>query len=202
MSIAVSSLVVVFGGLLFALLGSQVELYRNVLQNRMLSGLIDEPRPLELGDSIGRQPSSFGLPAELDSGNYVILFLSDRCNTCKAIASALDGAIPPDVFLVVDAGAGSVGEALNLRYEVSPQRAVVDTARRIGDEIRITTTPAAAIVVEGHILRAESVPSTRALERLLRSVREMPTASAHLPSQENGRWSDERTVRPTGYKPA
>lgn len=173
MTVVLSSAVVVFGVLVFLLLGALVELYRSVEQLREHSGLLDRPRPVDLVSS-GIRPSTVGLPAHLDGvPGAVVLFLSDKCATCRSIAAALDGAVPRDVVLVLDAGGAAEaagGAELTLRYDLG-ERVVVDHDRVIADRLGIRITPVAVVVEQGRLVRASTVPSTRQMYALLDSVR-------------------------------
>lgn len=171
MTIALSAAVVVLGVLLLLLLGSHVEMYRTVEQLREYSGLVDRPLPLDLPDE--RTPSRVGLPATLDSAvRGVVLLLSDRCGTCRSIAAALDGAVNPDLVLVVEPGQGADGAGeLALMYRLDPERTVVDRDGGISGALGIKVTPAAIIIENGEMVRASTVPSTRQLDMILSNLR-------------------------------
>jgi hypothetical protein len=175
MTVVLSSAIVVFGALVLLLLGSQVEMYRTIQQLREYSGLLDRPTPFEVGPE-GERPGSVGLPADLDSSaNALVLFLSDRCSTCRALAAALDGAVPRDMTIVLDPGDGPDSE-LGMTYRLDPGRTVLDRDRLIAGRVGVKATPAAVIVENGRMVRGTTVPSTRQLYALLESIR-IPSAA-------------------------
>ncbi|GAA2338652.1 hypothetical protein [Dactylosporangium salmoneum] len=183
MTIALSAAVIVLGVLLLLLLGSQVEMYRTVEQLREYSGLIDQPVPLDLPSE--RLPSRVGLPAALDDAvRGAVLLLSDRCGTCRSLAAALDGAVNPDLVLVVEPGHGADGAGeLALTYRLDPDRTVVDRDGRIASALGIRVTPAALVIEHGRIARATTVPSTRQLDMILSNLRAGRSRGARVGSE-------------------
>jgi hypothetical protein len=170
MTVALSASVVVLGIIVFLTLGSQIELYRTVEQLREYSGLIDRTVPLSLAQ-VGARPSSAGLPPALDSALWsVVLLLSDKCATCRSIAASLNGAVPPDLFVVVEPDAGERAD-LTMTYDLNAARTIVDPKRRISAKLGIKVTPAAVIVEHGRLVRATTVPSSRQLQALLEPPR-------------------------------
>lgn len=171
MTIALSAAVVVLGVLVFLLLGAQVELYRTVQQLREYGGLVDRPRPVEMR-RVNSPPSEVGLPESLDrKAQAVVLFLSDRCGTCRSIAAALDGAVPRDLYIVVEPAGNVEQSELQLLYRLDPDRTVTDFTGKISEALNIKISPAAAIIENGRLVRATTVPSTRQLHALLDSAR-------------------------------
>jgi hypothetical protein len=166
----------------FLFAGALVEMFRSLEQIREYSGLIDRPSPIDLGARVGRQPGEFGLPQALDSTpQAVVLFLSDKCATCRTIASALDGAIPRGVVVVLESGAAEVPDGIAATYRFDPARTVVDPDRGITKRLGMNITPAAIVVEDGRIARATSIPSTRQLYALLESNKVL-TVNTTIPS--------------------
>ncbi|MDI6103372.1 hypothetical protein QLQ12_32660 [Actinoplanes sp. NEAU-A12] len=171
MTIALSAAVILLGVLTLLLLGSQVEMYRTIEQLREFGGLVDRPVPLDLPKN--RTPSKAGLPAELDTTvRAVVLLLSDRCGTCRALAGSLDGAVNEDLYLIVEPGTGVDGASeLALTYRLDPARTVIDETGDISSGVGIRVTPAAIVIENGRMTRASTVPSTRQLTDILSTVR-------------------------------
>jgi hypothetical protein len=161
------------GILVLLLLGAQIEMFRSLQQLREYSGLIDRPSQIELGKARGGRPSDYGLPATLDSaGSWVVLFLSDKCATCRVIASALAAGMPADLTAVIDAGgADSSSRELAVTYGLDPSRTVVDLNRQIMNRLDLNVTPVGVVVENGRLVRAVTVPSTRQLYTLMESTR-------------------------------
>ncbi|GII21650.1 hypothetical protein [Planosporangium mesophilum] len=172
MTIALSAAVVVLGGLVLLLLGSQVEMYRSLAQLREYAGLVDNPLALEIGDNAGAAPASRGLPDALDRAeNAVVLFLSDKCGTCRSIASTLDGRMPPDLWVVLDPADPTATADIALTYRLAEERLVIDSTRELSATLAMRTTPAALVIRDGRISHGTTVPSSRSLEALLDAVR-------------------------------
>ncbi len=171
MTIALSAAVVVLGVLVFLLLGAQVELYRTVQQLREYGGLVDRPRPVEMRRA-NLRPSEVGLPESLDrKTRAVVLFLSDRCGTCRSIAAALDGAVPKDLYIIIDPGRSGEQSELQLTYRLDHDRTITDSTGQIAEALNIKISPAAAVIENGRLVRATTIPSTRQLHALLDSAR-------------------------------
>jgi hypothetical protein len=183
MTIVLSATIVVFGALVLLLLGAQVELYRSVQQLREYSGLLDRSIPIEL-PRLRTRPSSAGLPAFLDTTvSAVVLFLSDKCATCRSIAAAFDGSMPRNVVVVLDAGGDGAGmpqpPELALTYRFDQDRTVLDLDKRIADGLNVKVTPAAIVVENGRMVRGSTVPSTRQLYALLETLRVPDSPAIH-----------------------
>lgn len=157
---------------LAVLLATQVELLRDMRQVRELTGLLDRPTILDIGDARGRPPLEVGLDGwsmSDRSDNGIILILSDRCVTCRALAAALDGAVPPGVHIVLTNPGGRPSELPTVWNLGS--RITEDTENRIVTALRINITPVAVIITDGRIVAAQTVPSTRQLYSLLEQTR-------------------------------
>ncbi|ACU74552.1 hypothetical protein Caci_5694 [Catenulispora acidiphila DSM 44928] len=170
MTTVVYAIIALLGVVVFLLFGAQIELFRTVEQIRDYAGLIDRPEPVSLGAAVGTAPSDYGLPAYLDSAHRaVVLFLSDKCATCRSIAAALDGALPRGVVVVIDAGPNGTPD-LTLAFQLDPERTVVDAGRTIMDALGLNITPLGVVVQDGRLVRASTLPSTRQLYTLIEAT--------------------------------
>lgn len=180
MTVALSAAVVVFGALLFLLLGAQVEMFRDLAQIRELSGLLDQPMDVDLAGAVGGQPSSFGLPPQLDGSTAaIVLFLSDKCGTCRTIATSLDGRIPDGLWLVLDPASPTEDPELALSFDAGASRLLVDRQRDISSRLNVRVMPAAIVIKNGRFSHASTVPSTRQLSTVLESIRAAENRSAN-----------------------
>ncbi len=146
---------------LVVLLTAQVELFRDMKQVRELTGMIDRPIPLDLGAMQGRSPTELGLKAMTGA----ILVLSDRCGTCRSLAAALDGSVPPHLQIVLSNPGGRTSE-LPTVWDLG-DRVIDDTDGSIMTALDIKATPAAISIVDGVMNEAQSVPSVRQLHEFL-----------------------------------
>ena len=81
--------------LVFVLAGAVLELNADVRQLREVAGILDRPLVVDIADVADTRPSSHGLPRVLDAtASALVLFLSDRCATCHALAEGLRGELP------------------------------------------------------------------------------------------------------------
>lgn len=158
--------------LVFVLSGAVIELYRDVRQLREVAGILDRPLDVDLGDVEGAPPSRFGLPETLDSAaSALVLFLSERCGTCRALAARLDGRLPDRLWVVLEArGPDAAAEFLE-SYDLTPHaadgRLLVDADERIAESIGLDTTPVGFRVENGRITSATTVPSGRYLSSIV-----------------------------------
>jgi hypothetical protein len=184
------AIVIALGVLVFLLLGALVEMYRDLAQIREYTGLLDRPQPIELGDREGSRPSEWGLPAELDGKRRaLVMFLSDRCATCRTIVWSLHGTVPEHVFLVLEpgpmpTGGGSGGGELVAAIAERSDRVVIDRDHAIADRMGIHMSPSALVVEDGTIARAVTVPSVRQFEALVTMTRSINLTS--MSSQPTG----------------
>lgn len=158
--------------LTFALCGVVIELFRDVRQLREISGILDRPLDVDLEDVAGTSPSVHGLPAALDAApSAIILFLSDRCATCHALAGGFNGLLAPGLWVVLEARSHQSAEEFLARYELTATstggRLLVDVAGRIAESIGLRTTPVGFRVQNGRIVSATTVPSKRYLTSIL-----------------------------------
>jgi hypothetical protein len=151
----------------FLLFGALAEAYRDIRQLREFAGMIDRNAPVDLGPVAGRPPSDLGLDPVLDSAAHnVVVYLNDRCGTCRGIVSSLRGDIPAGMWLLVIAdspddamqwlGTGGI-------MPDSPAAARVMTANPTETEQRLgmLVTPLAVVVEHGRMARAMTIPSVR-----------------------------------------
>jgi hypothetical protein len=124
---------------------------------------------VEMGDIAGNPPSSYGLPRALDSASVcIVLFLSDRCATCHALASGLAGVLPPGLWLVLEAQGPQSAKEFLARYNLArTSRLCVDAAGAIAAKLGLRTTPVAFRVTEGRLTGATTVPSSRYLASIV-----------------------------------
>ena len=158
--------------LVFLLLGIVVELCRDVRQLREVTGILDRPLNVEIGDVAGTRPSSHGLPADLDSAAAaLVLFLSDRCATCHALAARLGSAVPEGLWIILEARSRQSAEEFLASHRLSPEstdgRLCVDAAGNIAEKIGLRTTPVGFRVENGCLVSATTVPSSRYLSSIL-----------------------------------
>lgn len=167
------------------LLSAQVEMYRNLEQLRIQSGLIDRAVPVDLGESKGQRPSSFGLSSHLDlEVSALVLFLSDKCAVCRSIIAGLGGAVPTEVFIVIDPGTATRDSKLTIGIPVDESNALVDWESSIGRAVGITATPTGVVVVNGRFSHAATLPSTREFFAMLGSVKSVDSNTHRLTSAE------------------
>jgi hypothetical protein len=190
MATALTLAVGVLALLVFLLFGIVIELYRDVRQLREVAGILDRPLEVDLGDLVGTKPSSHGLPGALDSApSAIVLFLSDRCATCHALAAAFGGALPPGLWIVLEAANPGAAQkflaSLGLNAASAEGRLCVDAAGSIAERIGLRTTPVGFRVDNGRLAGATTVPSTRYLSSILpnrvRLERSSPLITERVP---------------------
>ena len=158
--------------LTFVLFGVVIELYRDVRQLREVSGILDRPLEVDVGDVGGTTPSNYGLPEALDSvASAILLFISDRCGTCHALAAGFKGVLPPGLWVVLVARSPESTEEFLASHQLTAMstdgRLAVDVAGKIADRIGLRTTPVGFRVENGRLVSATTVPSTRFLSSIL-----------------------------------
>jgi hypothetical protein len=156
----------------FVLCGVVIELFRDVRQLREVNGILDRPLDVDLEDIAGTLPSTHGLPRALDSAaTAIVLFLSDRCATCHALAGGFNGVLAPGLWLVLEARSAQSAEEFLARYQLTAAgtggRLVVDVAGRVAESIGLRTTPVGFRVHDGRLMSATTVPSRRYLTSIL-----------------------------------
>lgn len=172
--------------LVSVLFGALVELYRDVRQLRDVAGILDRPLHLDIAPVAGTEPSRHGLPRELDSAaSALVLFLSERCATCRSIAASFNEALPAGLWIVLEARSAESARAFLESYRLGSSattgRVVVDPAGEIAGRIGLDTTPVGFRVEGGRLVSATTVPSTRYLFSIL-------PKPIHLRSQSPGEW--------------
>lgn len=185
MATAVVAVVGVLALVVFWFSGAVIELFRDVRQLREVAGILDRPLEVDLGDVEGSRPSRAGLPESLDSaGTALVLFLSDRCGTCHALAAGFAGTLPQGVWGVLEARTqGAAREFVashGLEEAVTRRRLVIDVAGQIARQIGLRTTPVGFWVESGRFTRATTIPSGRYLSSVLPNPVKLdggPTAS-------------------------
>lgn len=159
--------------LLVALLfGALLELYRDVRQLRDVAGILDRPLDVEVGQAAGTRPGAYGLPPALDSATAaLVLFLSDRCGTCRALAAGLAKPLPAGLWVVLEArdpqSAAAFLETHGLTGPATAGRVLVDVASQIADRIGLDSTPVGFRVENGVLTGATTIPSSRYLTSIL-----------------------------------
>jgi hypothetical protein len=163
--------VLLLAGSTFVAFGVIVELYSQLAQIRKYLELVDTPTTLDLGDNAGQMASSVGLPAELDgTERAVVLFLSNKCETCITIAENLAGApLPAGLWVaLVPVLSGDMTDFL-ARYPLRGNHVLLDGVSAIAARIGLDVTPAAVIIDRGRLTAAQTVPTIRQLYVALRS---------------------------------
>jgi len=169
-TVALLVLVCLLGALVFVQLGALVELFRQVQQIREFLDLEDRPAQLDLGKARGLPASAVGLPTPLDDArSAVVLFLSNKCATCRSIGAALKGAVPQTMWLVVESLSSddADADAFVQEFQLSGERTLVDPAGRIAARLGLDITPSAIVVEDGRLHQAKTVPSSRQMFAML-----------------------------------
>jgi hypothetical protein len=159
--------------LLVALLfGALLEMYRDIRQLRDAVGILDRPLAVDLGAVAGTRPSAYGLPSALDSAAAaVVLFLSDRCETCRVLATGLQRPLPPGLWVVLEASTSTSAadflQTHGLSATLADGRIILDVARDIAGRLGLDTTPVGIRLQDGVLTAATTVPSSRYLQSIL-----------------------------------
>lgn len=187
MTIALLIISCLLAAAVLILLGSQVELYRQVTQIRAYLKLVDEPTPVQLGNAGGVLASTAGLPAAVDSApSAIVLVLSTKCATCRTLANTVRGAIPRWLWLLVEpaTGADEEGRRFVAEFQLDGERTVVDAGGEIAERLGMDVSPLALFFENGRLHRAETVPSARHLYSIAPTslpLRLMPSEQAPPP---------------------
>ncbi len=158
--------------LVFVLFGALLELYRDVRQLRDVAGILDRPLHVEIGSVAGSRPSSYGLPEILDSTvSGLVLFLSERCASCRALAAGLDDPLPQGLWIIIQASsatsAASFLESYALNDKTGNHRVIVDIGGELAHRLGLEVAPVGFRVENGVLLSATTVPSSRYLTSIL-----------------------------------
>jgi hypothetical protein len=158
--------------LVFVLFSALVELFRDVRQIRDALGILDRPLSIDIGSAADTAPSNHGLPPQLDEAHSaLVLFLSERCATCRIIATTLGGALPTGLWIVVEATnnqtAAEFIDTHGLRPRLADGRVIIDPAGAIAGRLGLNTTPVAYRIEKGVLKDASTVPSIRYLSSII-----------------------------------
>lgn len=178
--------VVLLAAAIFIAFGVLVEMYNQLAQVRKYLELVDTPTSLDLGKNVGETASSVGLPVELDSaGRAVLLFLSNKCETCLTIAESLVGAELPSGLWValVPVMSGDMTDFLN-RYPLRGQRILLDGVSDIASRLGLDVTPSAVIIEDGRMRSAQTIPTIRQLSVALHPKKTPVPSSRPAESRE------------------
>ncbi|MFL6076874.1 MAG: hypothetical protein ACJ73S_26060 [Mycobacteriales bacterium] len=168
MTIVLLILVCVLGAGLFVQFGALVEMYEQLKQVRRYLHLVDTPETLDLGVTAGQPPSTVGLPAELDAAaNGLVLFLSNKCESCRTLAANLRGGALPEALWVVVVPVSGDAESFVEEFDLRHPRVLVDDGEQIVNRIGLDTTPVLIAVEGGTLARAQTVPTVRQLYQAL-----------------------------------
>ena len=156
----------------FLLFGALLELFKDVRQMRDVMGVLDRPLDLSIDRIEGTAPSLYGLPSALDSANSaLVLFLSDKCSTCRILADSLRQGVPQGLWVIVEAGTRDAARAFLERFELDKAqddgRVAVDVDGKIAGRIGLDTTPVGFHIKNGRFVNATTVPSVRYFQSIV-----------------------------------
>jgi hypothetical protein len=165
--------------LMFVMFNVLVELFRDVRQMRDALGILDRPLTIDIGSVSGTRPSSYGLPRQLDDERFaLLLFLSDKCGTCRVLATAMGGTLPAGLWIVVESATSQAAaefiEMYRMTLSLGSQRVCVDPAGTIAGRLGLNTTPVGYRIENGVFKDAGTVPSMRYLATVLPTPSESP----------------------------
>jgi hypothetical protein len=141
-------------------LAAQVEFARQLEEIRRVANIGSQPLFLEVQHTEGPLPPELlPTPSALDRGRSHLFFVSSSCYTCEGIASLLLGALPPSVWLVVD--------ATRSRQATRPLQALIDEAGdrvlrddgALAEAVGVSATPS-LVVIEDRVPTVGYVLST------------------------------------------
>jgi hypothetical protein len=151
-----------------------VELYRDLEHLRQMVGAVDEPRTVNMVETIHTQPSEHGLPPALDGWESgAVILLADICGTCALLAAELSGRVPPNVHICLSARAEEDGLSWLDSTGMAEDRSsvTIDAGDRISTSMGIRTAPSFIRITQGRLAGARTIPSVRWLAPLLTEVR-------------------------------
>lgn len=165
--------------LVFLLFSTLVEMFRDVRQIRDALGILDRPLPVDVGSVAGTAPSGYGLDQQLDTEeSALVLFLSDRCSTCRVLAAALNGTLPAGLWIVVEAAtrraAAEFLETYGMTSNSRNERVSIDAAGTIAGRLGLNITPVGYRIENGIIKAATTIPSVRHLASIIPTPSELP----------------------------
>jgi hypothetical protein len=161
--------------ILFVMASAGVEMYRDIRQLREISGILDTPLNIDIGQVAQKPPSNFGLPFVLDEqAAAIVLFLNERCSPCRSIAASFDASakyLPNGLWIILEARTLEVAtqflHSTPLNYLQSDGRVIVDHEGEIARRIGLETSPVGFRIANGKISMATTVPSSRYLLSIL-----------------------------------
>jgi thiol-disulfide isomerase/thioredoxin len=175
LTVALLVVVCLLAAIVFVQFGALVELYNQVKQIRSTLDLDDSSTPLELGSAQDLPPSSVGLPADLDdASSALVLFLSNTCGTCRSIATALRGALPSSMWIVVEPVFEEDAHAFVEQFELHGPKVVIDHDNSIASKLGLNITPVGMLVQKGRLHRAEMVSSPRQVFSMMPVAHTLP----------------------------
>lgn len=148
--------------------GALIELFRDVRQIRDAMGILDRPLKFDLGHVVGTRPSFYGLSRELDTlDSAIVLFLSERCGTCHALAASLPRSLPNGLWVVIEGRTPAGASRFAEEYGLVDERVTIDVNGAIAESIGLNTSPVGFRVDNGVFTTATTVPSSRYLTSIL-----------------------------------
>ena len=165
--------------LMFVVFSVLVELFRDVRQIRDAIGILDRPLTIDIGPTAGTPPSRYGLPRQLDDERFaLLLFLSDRCATCRVLAASLGGTLPAGLWIVVEAATNQAAaefvEMYGMTRSLEDGRVSVDPAGAVAGQLGLNVTPVGYRIENGVFKHAGTVPSMRYLASIIPIPSEAP----------------------------
>jgi len=140
--------VAILATLMCVLFCALLELFQDVRQMRDALAILDRPAPIDIGRAAGTAPSAYGLPPQLDAAKgALLLFLSDKCSTCRVLAATIGGSMAAGLWIVVEASSPHAAELFvenyGLAQGIEDHRVIIDPAGTIAGQLRLNTTPVA-----------------------------------------------------------
>jgi hypothetical protein len=153
----------------FVLFGALLELFRDIRQLRDAAGILDRPLVVDIKPIEGTNPSEYGLPDAMDSApSAILLFLSERCLTCRVIAGALREPLPSTLWVVAEARNPQLADNfVTVTNLLRHERVLLDIGGQIANRMGLNTTPVGFRIQNGRFVSATTVPSTRYLFSIL-----------------------------------
>ncbi|MBO3741483.1 hypothetical protein [Actinoplanes flavus] len=165
-----------------------VDQYQSLELIRAALKLEDNPSPIPFASDGSVKPSLVGLPAELDQQSYLpVLFVSVSCSTCRSIVEGLRRRDFDLVWIVLQhAHSEDEGRLWLEGLGVPLARTTVDVDGSVAQAIGIDTVPAVIIYGSGEPFLAQTLPSFRQLQPLLKPREMAPDMTPPLPFAKEG----------------
>ena len=162
------------GLLCFVLSAAVIELFRDLRQVRDAMGILDRALPIEIGDHKGAEIAELGLPIFLsECASSVVLFLSDRCSTCRILGQSFHGECPQGMAVVVVPSSNEAGkdfvESYGLVRMAEHGELILDNEGKVAERLALKVTPVAYLFENGKLTSATTVPSVRFLHSIIPS---------------------------------